>query len=69
MKDCNGNELAIGDYVAFVYGASKSPSLRTGYVTNITTSGRQCSVDNIPHIYHNRVLKLPKEMEKRYENK
>lgn len=40
MKDCKGKELALGDYVAFVHGASSSPSLKTGHVTNISASGR-----------------------------
>lgn len=67
MKDCKGKELALGDYVAFVHGASSSPSLETGHVTNISASGRECSVDGKSHIYRNRVMKLPKEMEDKRE--
>lgn len=58
MKDCKGQELKVGDYVAFVYGASRDPLMRTGHITKISPSGRECSVDGKPHVYSRRVLKL-----------
>ena len=33
MKDCNGNELEIGDYVVYIRGKNSGAFLDTGKVT------------------------------------
>lgn len=62
MKDVNGNELQIGDYV--VYSSSgknnRAARIQTGCITNIYSHGREeeCTVAGCTHISSLRVLKI-----------
>ncbi len=60
MTDVKGNELNVGDKVAFVKGKNTNASIATGEVTKIY-QGRyeeECSVNGNAHILSFRVLKL-----------
>lgn len=58
MTDSQGNTVNVGDTVAYILGASNSPSLRIGQVTKIYPNDKRCSVDNHPNIFKNRILLL-----------
>lgn len=63
MVDTRGNELHVGDTVAYVKGKNSSARLEVGVVTKIYPNkgvggGEACSVDNHAHILPFRVLKI-----------
>lgn len=60
MTDSQGNPVTVGDPVAYILGASNSPSLRIGRVTKIYPNDTKCSVDHHPNIFKSRIL-LQKE--------
>lgn len=69
MKDCKGNELEIGDLVAYIQSKKSGGRLDTGRVTkfyNPDGNGvpKACSVDNHPHVYGHCILKLQGKEEK-----
>lgn len=61
MKDSKGQDLNVGDFVAYVHGKNDSANIATGTVTRIYQGrrGDECSVDGNAHILQKRVLKLP----------
>lgn len=61
MKDIYGNELHVGDTVAYVANANSAPRMATGTITKIYTSNTKCSVDNHPNIFASRTLLLKSE--------
>lgn len=63
MKDVYKNPLEVGDFVAFVQGSNHNPRIQTGHITKIYDNGKACTVNQSPHIYGYRILKLPKELE------
>ncbi len=59
MKDIKGNELKVGDEVAFAY----KDILSTGKITKFYKSKYdkdECSVGRVPHVDSSRILKLTK---------
>lgn len=56
MKDRVGNELHIGDQVAYILGASSSPCMEIGRIDKIYKN--KCTIDSHPNIYANRTLLL-----------
>lgn len=61
MKDCKGNELNIGDYVAYIRNKNSNASIETGHITKFYKNQRNedvCSVGSQPFITSNRVMKL-----------
>lgn len=65
MHDINGNELHIGDKVAYISGKNIDCRLAIGNITNIyqkkNSASYECSVNGHPHILSKRVLLLSKE--------
>ena len=65
MHDINGNELHIGDKVAYISGKNMCCCLEIGHITNIyqkkNSVAYECSVDGHPHILSSRVLLLNEE--------
>lgn len=65
MHDINGNELHIGDKVAYISGKNICCCLEIGHITNIyqkkNSVAYECSVDGHPHILSSRVLLLKEE--------
>lgn len=59
MKDVKGNELKVGDYVAFVRQGIGGV-IDTGNITKIYSDDKACSVEKVTNIFPHRVLKLDK---------
>ena len=65
MKDCKGNNLAVGDEVVFISNKNGSASLETGVITKLyenknRVNSDECSVGRHTHILSHRIMKLMK---------
>ena len=61
MKDCNGNELNIGDKVVYIHGKNTDARLNIGIITKFYTNrfgSEECSVGSATYILRKRVMKL-----------
>jgi len=61
LKDCNGNELEIGDYVVYIRDKNSGAFLDTGKVTKFYKDRYgtdECSVGSQTHIIKSRIMKL-----------
>ena len=65
MKDVKGNELKIGDKVAYIKCKNSDVSIEVGIVKKFykgVLNYDECTVDSQIHVRSNRVLKLTNEL-------
>lgn len=61
MKDVNGNELQVGDFVVYTGKTLGIAKLRLGHIKSFYLNEykrEECTVDSCTHVSSNRIMKV-----------